>query len=487
MRLWKSSSGLRLLSARSSVHSPAGFFKTKLRFCPYSDLVMFSRTGRTKAGLFFLMTAAIATGWAQQAGTQGPVVITLDEAIHRAQANEPAFAASAAESKAAALDRSIAKAAMLPSVLYHNQILYTQANGEQNQAGQGVGSQPSPRFIANNAVREYASQGVVNETVGLAQMAEIKRTDAAAAFAQAQLEVARRGLVETVVILYYGSEAADRKLDVARRALAEADAFTDLTQKRETAREAAHADVIKAQLEQQQRQRDVSDATIAAERAKLELGVLLFPDPRTPYTLQIPSGMAEVPARAAVETAAANNNPDLRSAFAALKQSDAEVLAARAAYLPDLGLNFTYGIDAPQFAVNGPDGVRNLGYSASITLDVPVWDWLSTQHKVKQSEIRRDAVRVALTAAQRRLIANLEEVYKEVTTAHDQLASLDQSVQTATESLRLTKLRYTGGDATVLEVVDAQNSLTLAENAREDGMVRYETALANLQTLTGTL
>src|SRR5579885_1566748 len=293
MRLWKSSSGLRLLSARSSVHSPAGFFKTKLRFCPYSDLVMIYRTGRTKAGLLFLITAAIATGWAQQAGTQGPVVITLDEAIHRAQANEPAFAASAAESKAAALDRSIAKAAMLPSVLYHNQILYTQANGEQNQAGQGVGSQPSPRFIANNAVREYASQGVVSETVGLAQMAEIKRTDAAAAFAQAQLEVARRGLVETVVILYYGSEAADRKLDVARRALAEADAFTDLT-----------------------------------------------------------------------------------SAFAALKQSDVEVLAARAAYLPDLGLNFTYGIDAPQFAVNGPDGVRNLGYSASITLDIPVWDWL---------------------------------------------------------------------------------------------------------------
>jgi outer membrane protein TolC len=56
--------------------------------------------------------------------------------------------------------------------------------------------------------------------------------------------------------------------------------------------------------------------------------------------------------------------------------SNADVLAARAAYLPDLGLNVTYGIDAPQFAVNGPDGVRNLGYSASVTLDIPVWDWL---------------------------------------------------------------------------------------------------------------
>jgi outer membrane protein TolC len=197
--------------------------------------------------------------------------------------------------------------------------------------------------------------------------------------------------------------------------------------------------------------------------------------------------MPSVPERAAVEAAASNNNPDLKSALAALKQSDAEVFAARAAYLPDVGLNFTYGIDAPQFALNGPEGVKNLGYSASVTLDIPVWDWLSTQHKVKQSEIRRAAVRVALTATQRRLIANLEEFYAEATAAHDQLASLDLSAQTAAESLRLTKLRYTGGEATVLEVVDAQNALTLAEDAREDGAVRYQIALANLQTLTGTL
>jgi outer membrane protein TolC len=376
---------------------------------------------------------------------------------------------------------------MLPGAVYHNQALYTQPNGQQNQAGQGVGSQPSPRFIANNAVREYASQGVVNETIGVAQVAEVKRADAAAALAQAQLEVARRGLVETVVNLYYDSIAADQKLLVAKRAATEADAFADLTSKREAVREAAHADVIKAQLEQQQRRRDLADANVVAEKASLELAVLLFPDPRTPYTLQKSPSIAEVPTRAAIEAAATSSNPDLRSALAALRQSNAEVLAARAAYLPDLGLNFTYGIDAPQFAVNGPDGVKNLGYSGSVTLDIPVWDWLSTQHKVKQSEIRRDAARVALTATQRRLIANLEEAYSEATTAHDQLASLDQSVQTAAESLRLTMLRYTGGEATVLEVVDAQNALTSAENAREDGTVRYQTSLANLQTLTGTL
>ena len=61
------------------------------------------------------------------------------------------------------------------------------------------------------------------------------------------------------------------------------------------------------------------------------------------------------------------------------------------------------------------------------------------------------------------------------------------SVDTAAESLRLTRLRYTAGEATILEVVDAENSLTATELAREDGIVRYQTALANLQLLTGTI
>jgi outer membrane protein TolC len=413
--------------------------------------------------------------------------ITLDEAIRRAEANEPAYAASLAESRTSALDRSIAATGLLPNVAYHNQALYTQSNGQQNQAGQGVGAQPSPRFIANNAVREYASQAEINETLGLGGLAALRRADAEAARSAAELEVARRGLVTAVTGLFYGSVAADNKLAVAERAHEEAAGFTLLTGKRELAREAAHADVVKAQLAEQQRERDLSDAKVAAEKARLELAVLLFPDPHTPFTLAAQEGSEQLPSRAEVEQAAAKNNPELKSALASLNVSKADVDAARAAYLPDLGLNVTYGIDAPQFAVNGPDRVQNLGYSASVTLDIPVWDWLSTQHKIKQSEIRRDAARVALTAAQRRQVARLDEAFSEAAAARDQLASLDASVSTAAESLRLTKLRYTGGEATVLEVVDAQNAYVIAENAREDGLVRYQAARADLQTLTGTM
>ncbi len=420
------------------------------------------------------------------ASSAQPVLITLDEALKRAQSSEPTYATALADSKVAGLDRGIARAGLLPSVTYHNQALYTQPNGLTNQAGQGVSAQPSPIFIANNAVREYASQAVINENIGVAQFSAVTRANAAAAVASAELEIARRGLVSTVTGLYYGLAAANQKLVIAQQAETEAADFTKLTSEREQAREAAHADSVKAQLEQQQRERDLSDAKINADKARLDLAVLLFSDPRTPYTISIPD-TPQLASRADVDQLAAKNNAELKSALATVRVSDADVLTARAAYLPGLGLNYTYGIDAPQFAVKGPDAVNNLGYSASITLDIPVWDWLATEHKVKQSEIRRDAARVALTATQRRLIAQLDETYAEAQAARDQLASLDLSVSTAGESLRLTKLRYTGGEATVLEVVDAQTAFITAQNAREDGRVRYEAALAALQTLTGNL
>jgi outer membrane protein TolC len=333
-------------------------------------------------------------------------------------------------------------------------------------------------------VHEYASEGIVNETIGLQQFSAVAAANARVAQAAAEAEIARRGLFSAVVALYYGVAAAETKLAVVQRSADEAAHFFNLTQQREQAREAAHADVVKADLQQQQRIRDVQDATLAASTARLELAVLLFPDPRTPFQTESPAPPV-LPDRSVIDADASKNNPELMRALAALHASEADVTTARAAYLPDLGLNVTYGIDAPQFAINGPNSTRNLGYSASATLDIPVWDWLSTEHKVKQSEIRRNIARVELSATQRRLIANLSELYDGAVTTRDQLSSLDRSVTTAQESLRLTELRYTGGDGSVLEVVDAQNSLLAAEVARADGVVRYQLALANLQTLTG--
>ena len=418
--------------------------------------------------------------------TQQREALTLEQVIASAMANEPVFAAAQAERKALTLERANARAALLPTATYHNQAIYTQANGvPTSRIGQTTDA-PAPVFIANNAVREYASQGVLNESLGLGQVAAIRLADANAARAQAELEIARRGLVSTVVTLFYGVDSGADKVAIAEQALIEADRFVDITQKREHAREAAYADVLKAQLVQQQRRRELADAHLAADKARLKLAVLLFPDPGTSFTLAKNATPPTLPDRVLINALAGKDNPELRRVLASLQVSQAETYTSRTALLPELNLNFTYGIDATNFGVNGPDGIHNLGYSMSAQLDIPVWDWLSTERRIKESRLRENAARVVLTAAQRRLLADLSEFYAEADTANKQLASLDATVVTARESLRLTELRYVDGEGTVLEVVDAQSTLRSAQNARIDGSTRYQLALANLQTLTGT-
>ena len=448
--------------------------------------------GNTLRNLCFFVLIVSCGGSATkaQSGTPSPAApITLDEAIRRAQAVETTYGAALAEAGVAQAQRGIARSTLLPGIVYHNQFLYTQGQtAPVDQTGRSGQSTSAVRFIANNAVHEYTSQGIVSETIGGAGVADYRRSQAEAAAARARLEVSRRGLVATVVEEYYSVLAANAKVAVANRALAEASRFGAITRQREAGGEVAHADVVRADLQEQQRQRELNDAGLLADKARVDLGVLLFPDPTTQYSLDATlDQMPTLPTKEEIDAAAKSTNPDVRAAFEALHAADFEVASARFGYAPDLSLSYSYGIDAPEFAVHAPDGTRNLGYSAVATLDIPVWDWFATHNRVKQSTIRRTQARAELTVTQRRLIASLDELYKEASVAQTQMRLLDQSVQTATQSLRLTNLRYAAGEGTVLEVVDAQNSLVATESSRADGAVRYYVALANLQTLTGNM
>ncbi len=224
--------------------------------------------------------------------------------------------------------------------------------------------------------------------------------------------------------------------------------------------------MVKAQIQAQTQQRELQEAELEMNRSRLELAVLIFPGFNENFAivddLQTPE---PIPTFAEAQSAAGRKNP----------------------FLPSLSFDYFYGIDANQFAIRAPNGDRNLGYAATASLQLPVWNWGANRSKVKQANLRRQQANIELTATQRELLSNLRIFYNEAQTARAELDSLNQSAELAAESLRLTTLRYQAGEATALEVVDAQNTLTQSRNALNDGQARFRVALANLQTLTGTL
>ena len=409
-----------------------------------------------------------------------PLTLTLQDALVRARANEPQYRAALTDYGVARQNTVQTRAGLLPNVSYTGQYLYTQGNGTS-----------TGRYIGANGVHEYVSEGNVHQTLSLQTTAEYRRARAEEALAKARSEIAARGLVVTVVQAYYGFVVAQRKYATAQRAAGEAEHFFDITQKLEHGGEVAHSDSIKAQLQMQQQQRALQDTGLEMERSRLDLAVLIFPNFNQGFaTVDDLENIEPLPSFAEVETQAGDHNPQLRVALAALRAANQEVAVAWNGFLPSLTLDYFYGIDANHYAVNGFDpalnrNVKNLGYAATATLELPLWNWGANRSKVKQAELLRDQAKVELSFAQRKAVADLKTFYSEAQTSRAEMESLRQSADLASESLRLTTLRYQAGEATVLEVVDAQNTLTLSQNALGDGQQRFRVAVANLQTLTG--
>jgi outer membrane protein TolC len=362
------------------------------------------------------------------------------------------------------------------------QDIFTQVN----RVNTPTGPVETPIFIANNGAHEYIAQGNVHEALSLSSFADYGRASAAQAVARAKFEIATRGLVVTVTQAYYGYLAAQRKYANAQRANDEAQRFLSISQKLEQGGEVAHSDVIKAQLQDQQIQRDLRDAELGRNKTRMDLAVLIFRDFTENFTIADDLGTPPaLPTFEEVKESGARNNPDIRAAEAALREASREVTSAWGGVLPSFAFDYWYGIDANQFAVNGPNGLSNLGSAAAATMQLPIWTWGANFSKVKQANLQKKQASVELTAAQRTLLANIRTFYEEAQAALAELNLLTQSEQLATESLRLINMRYQAGESTVLEVVDAQNALTAASNAYADGQVRFRMAMANLQTLTG--
>jgi outer membrane protein TolC len=415
-----------------------------------------------------------------------PVIVTFQDALQRAQQNDAQLSFAETEAKVAREDRNIAKAALLPSISYSAQYLGTQGNGVT----------PNGRYVTNDGVHVYRSWGVLHQEVSANTVLATgyRRASAAEALANAKSEIAQRGLRATVAKNYYVLVISQRKFAAAQQSLDQAKRFLDITRDEESLGQIAHSDTVKAAIQYEQQAQALEEISLATENARSILAVLLFPKFYENFSVVDDLDAAPpLPAFAEVQNLAQRQNPDLRVAVEALRQTSLDVTAAKSSFFPSLVIDTDYGIEANAFALHSvvksfPEAGKlpNLGYFVTANLTVPVWNWGALRSKLHQTQERHQQAQAELSQAQRQLLSNLYSAYNEASVARSATDRLSRAANLAAESLRLINLRYQAGTATALEVVDAQNTLIQTRNAFDDEQVRYRTALANLQTLTGS-
>jgi outer membrane protein TolC len=432
-----------------------------------------------------LTLALIGEQQTSSTAQSAPLTLTLKDALELAQKNDSQFLAALSDAAVAAEDLRQARASRYPTLSDRTEYLGTQGNGKT----------PNGRYVTNDGVHVYREWGVVHQdfTAGNLTGIGIDRAGAAEALARARAEVARRGLAPTVTRAYYGLLIAQRKYSTAQQAVDQAQRALTISQDLERGGEVAHSDVVKSQLQLNTQQQALRETQLAMETARLDLAVLLYRNFSLNFSVVDDLDLSPaLPPRADVQTLAERENPTLRVAMETLRAANLDISIARQAFLPTLSVDAVYGIEANAFAFNSkaaafPEvgSLPNLGYFITASLNIPVWDWGVRRSKVRQAELKHQQASVELSAAQRQLVRNLQGFYQEAQTAREQMDLLRSAVDLASESLRLNTLRYQAGEATILELVDAQTALTQARNAYDDGILRYRVALSNLETLTG--
>src|ERR1700721_36032 len=138
------------------------------------------------------------TEQAQGAGatptTGAPVTVTLQDALERARANNPQYRSALTDLGLAREDRVQARAALLPNVNYNASFIYTEGTGPLPVAcANSTLGRPTARFLANNGVHEYISQGNAHAALSLTNFADYRRSSAPLAQARAKAEMSPRG------------------------------------------------------------------------------------------------------------------------------------------------------------------------------------------------------------------------------------------------------------------------------------------------------
>ncbi len=416
-----------------------------------------------------------------------PTTVTLQDALERARKLDSTLLGAVSDARSAREDRIQARNAMLPTITASTQYLNDQGNGGRVSDG---------RFVTQDGVHVYRAWAIYHQDLspGLLMGTGYTRAKAAEALANAKAEIARRGLAVTVTKNYYGMVVAQRKYATAQAGLDQAKHFMDITQDLEHQGQAPHSDALKAEIQYRIQKQAFDEAKFSMEDTRLGLAVILFPDFNENFSVvdDLDSAPA-LPPFPEVQEMAEKQNPDMRVARETAREADLDVKLAQTAFLPTLTVDTDYGIEANCFALHctraafsevGP--LPNLGYFLTAALTVPVWDWGTLRSKLHQAEYKQQSAKAALSLAQRMDISELYATYDEALIARSGLEEARTTAELATESLRLTNLRYQGGAAPASDVVDAETALVTARNAYADAQVRYRMLLATLQTFTGS-
>lgn len=142
----------------------------------------------------------------------------------------------------------------------------------------------------------------------------------------------------------------------------------------------------------------------------------------------------------------------------------------------DLAVKMEIGQNLPQVAVGAGwyyhdilQQNHNFG-ALQLVVNIPLSGWWGGSYAIKRKRLELENARTELSDASQLLQLNMQNKWDEVTAAHRKMEIAQQSIAQSAENLRLNRLYYEAGTATITDLLEAQ---TLHRQALDDYSASY--------------
>lgn len=397
--------------------------------------------------------------------------ITLAEALQRAVRLDPDYVQALGSVDNAAWARRAALSAMvLPSITLSTD--YTRYTIDQFNVGTGerVKSSATARLDARFEL-----------FTGFRKVSELNRTGADLEGAQAG-EVQQRYLTAlNTEAAYYAVLSGRELLDVARDRVRRADEGLVVARARVVSGAAVQSDSLQLLLELDRARVGLLQEESRLRVARLQLGRRVG-IPRGVDAAPLDSaGAADLPLTLNDAIAQAlDQGPEFRVARASERSAEAALRSRRSSYFPQAVLSANTSGFGDKYLTRGLS--RS---SLTFTLSFPLWDNAQRELAYSRARTLRDVARAAREDLERSAEADVTEAYEAYQTARATADLSAQGLIVARENYRVQEARYRAGASTILDLLDAQSGLTVAQADLVQARYAARLALAGLEAMLG--
>jgi multidrug efflux system outer membrane protein len=278
--------------------------------------------------------------------------------------------------------------------------------------------------------------------------------------------VVRLGLISDVANGYYLVKDLELRSQWAAQNTLGRQQVHNLTARKQSLGAASDMEVAAAQTALTLAQTDQLTTDRALQQARNALALLVggrLPD-NLPAGVAIDAQNLSLDWSANLSSDVLLRRPDVRAAEQRLIAANANIGAARAAFLPRLQLTGSSG--SASTSLNGLFDAGSRSWSFVPMLQMPLFDWGRTSGNLDIAYARKD---VAVATYEK----TLQQAFREVAdllvardTLQQQLATQNNGVHAQLQRLRVMELRYAQGSANQFDLADAQRDWLIAQQSR---------------------